>query len=255
MSLKPDWFLPAVTWTILPLMLLLGSCLPKSNISATAYKYHISGIIADSQDGDTLLLGVVGNARRINKAIIKHGKFRFKGTVPELSMGVIQYKHSFNITGTSAFVIEKAPIVIAASVDPGDSDYADGRIVKAGEQNEYLKELMAILDPFKKEMNEASLKIQKAQQTNNPEEAKFYRDQNLKAFQKISLTREEFIKTHPNSLAALYGFYNSLDYKMLGSEKSMATLNLFDEQIKKTSLWMKVKELAEQEATTKSGSQ
>jgi len=230
------------------LLLFLGNCAPKSHLSSTAFKYHINGRIEGSQDGDTLLLGIVGSSKRINTAIIKNSKFKFTGIVPELSMGVIQYKHSFNITNEAAFVIEKAPIVIQAHVKPDDEDYADGKIIKAGKQNGYLKELKALQQPSFIKMNEAGEKLQQAQAVNNLEEVNFYGKKNVEPWQEAMQILEKYIEDHPNAIGALYNYYDSITLNKRTLETTLSTLNLFDDQIKKTNLWQKARKLEEVEA-------
>lgn len=213
---------------IVCLLLILGSCARRGYYSSTAFRYRISGKIEGSKDGDTVLLGVAGFSRRINTAIIKNSQFRFTGVMPELSMGRIQYKASLSIIGSTTFVIEREPLVIEAQVKPDDPDHATGRIVKAGKQNEDFQKLEEIKGQYLVKSNPAE------NGGNNLE--------------KLRQAREQFIKEHPTSIAGLYDLYDMspIELKLFGAERILATLDLFDKEIKHTSLWKRAKEQAKQ---------
>jgi hypothetical protein len=236
---KPIKFLPLIYS-----LLFIASCATKKP-SSTAFKYQIRGRIEGSQDGDTLLLGVLGNPIRINKAIIKDSEFEFKGTAPELSIAFIQYRYTFDLTGT--FILENKPILMEAQVKE-DPDYATGKVVKGGKQNQYFLELNKLQEPERKLMGEATRKISQAQKEGNTAEEEFYQNRNQEAAKKLRKIREQYIKDHPDAMAALYYFYNFGDYKFNGLEKTLAILNMVDDQIKKTTLWSRIKEKAELES-------
>jgi hypothetical protein len=227
--------------SLLCLLLILGSCAPKGHPASTSFKYNISGIIEGSNDGDTVLLGVIGNSKRINTAIIKDSKFNFKGISPELSMAFIQYRYSFEMTGK--FVLEDTPVFIKARLKPEDPDYAIGEIIKGGKQNQYLQELNKLQEPGRKEMGDAGKKISKAQNESNTEEEQIYQIMNSKASEKLRLIGVKYIKDHPDAIAGLYFIYDH--YRANSLETNLTILNLFDDRIKKTSLWSRVKNAVE----------
>lgn len=229
--------------SLLLILLFISSCATKKP-STTAFKYHIKGRIEGSQDGDTLLLGVLGNPIRINKAIIKDSEFEFKGTAPELSIAFIQYRYTFQLTGS--FVLENKPILIEARVKPEDPDFATGKVVKGGKQNQYLLELNKLMAPDRKEMGNATSKISQAQKVGDTETEKFYQTRNREAWERIRVILEQYAIEHPDALIAL--FYISDHFRFNGLEKNLTILNSFDNQIRRTSLWIKKRNSVELEA-------
>lgn len=249
----------------LGILFLLSNCKAVQNKPATAsknidylinekwewpFRYNIKGVIEGGQDGDTLFLKTRIGSKVLNQSIIKDSKFEFNGTANEFLVCRINYKESRDIFEGfhSGFVLEETPIFIYAQVDTLDADFAHGKIVKSGPQNNYQQQLIEIFEPLLKELNKSFFKAQESDRAKYQQgyqwhqfywqiQRHFYIEMNKRSLQQMVQAKVNFVKEHPDALYPLYSIFIERDNEKLGHNKSIELLNMVDPIIRRTSLW------------------
>ena len=161
--------------------------------NAQTQRYHVTGTVEGTVDGDTIYLAVMTGFFQLaptDTAIVKNGTFAFNGTIDGADMRVAVAMHKGQMIGMTDFILENASISL--QIYPQDSNKKP--IVKGGQTQKLYDEVTKEDEDFSKLMDKP---YEQANDSTLPQDIRNKAKAQLDSLRKISTNRHfEFIMAH-----------------------------------------------------------